>query len=153
MTKVRTCLWFVRDGHKAASFYASLIPDSRLETEVDPEAETSPMVVNLTIGGTPYMFLTAGQHYQLTPAVSIFVLTKDQAETDYLWAELTADGGEESRCGWLVDRFGVSWQIIPEALMRCTASPDREAAGRAFQAMMTMRKIDVAAIEAAFAGG
>jgi predicted 3-demethylubiquinone-9 3-methyltransferase (glyoxalase superfamily) len=98
------------------------------------------------------MILTGGPHYKLTPAASISVLTKDQAETDKLWAALLDGGGQESMCGWLEDRFGVSWQIVPEVLPKLINDANRAAGMRAQQAMMTMRKIDIAGIEAAFAG-
>ncbi len=154
--KVRTCLWFTQGGQKAAEFYVSLLPDSRIDS-VTPtgnpdDAASDPMVVEFTLAGAPMMILTAGPHYKLTPAVSISVPTENQAETDRLWAALTAKGGEESRCGWLTDRFGVSWQIVPRRMMELFASDDRAAAGRAQSAMLTMGKIDIAAIEAAFAG-
>ena len=150
-TKVRTCLWFERDGHRAAARYVSLLPDSRLETEeVDLTADAAPLVVEFILAGTPYMILTGGPYQRLTPAASISVSTEDQEETDRLWTALLADGGVESRCGWLVDRWGLSWQIVPKVLPRLLSSPDREAAGRAFAAMMTMVKLDVAALEAAF---
>lgn len=91
------------------------------------------------------MILTGGPHYKLSPAASISVLTKDQEETDHLWSSLIADGGAESRCGWLVDRFGVSWQIVPEVLPQLFGAEDRAAASRAQAAMMQMGKIDIAA--------
>lgn len=148
--KVRTCLWFDGRGREAAEFYVSLLPDSAIETPCRP-APDPPLVVEFTLAGAPYMILDGGPLYRHTPAASISVLTKDQEETDRLWAALTADGGQESRCGWLVDRFGVSWQIVPEALVRMLNADDREAAGRAQSAMMEMRKLDVATLEAAFA--
>lgn len=151
-TRVRTCLWFERDGHRAAAFYVSLLPDSHLETEVDLDAPEAPLVVEFDLAGTPYSILTAGPHFKPSPAASIFVSTPDQAETDRLWAALTANGGSESRCGWLVDRWGVSWQIVPRALPRLLGSADRAAAERVRAAMMTMAKIDVAALEAAHRG-
>lgn len=150
--KVRTCLWFEAGGAKAAEFYVTLLPDSRIDAVFPHGNEADPMVVEFTLGGCPMMILTAGPHYKLTPAASISVLTKDQAETDKLWNALLADGGEESMCGWLTDRFGVSWQICPEALPRLMHMPDRAAATRVREAMFTMRKIDIAALEAAFAG-
>lgn len=154
--KVRTCLWFTQGGHKAAQFYVSLLPDSRIDsvtaTGNPDDTAADPMVVEFTLAGAPMMILTAGPHYKLTPAVSISVLTDSQAETDRLWAALTADGGEESRCGWLTDRFGVSWQIVPRRMMELFSSDDTAAAARAQGAMLTMGKIDIAAIEAAFAG-
>jgi len=110
------------------------------------------MLVEFTLHGAPMMILTAGPHYKLSPAASISVLTKDQHETDHLWTSLIANGGAESRCGWLTDRWGVSWQIVPEALPRLLGAPDREAASRAHAAMMEMTKIDIAALEVAFRG-
>lgn len=150
--KVRTCLWFESRGEEAAHFYVSLLPDSFIETVSRPDPDGPALVVELTLSGAPYMLLNGGPHYQLNPAASIAVRTGDQQETDQLWNALIADGGEESQCGWLVDRFGVSWQIVPEALMRMLDSEDRAAAGRASEAMMTMNKIDIAGIARAFAG-
>ena len=145
--KVRTCLWFESRGAEAASFYVSLLPDSSVETE-----DGSAPVIAFTLAGAPYMILEGGPLYPQTPAASIMVSTRDQDETDRLWSALTADGGQEGRCGWLVDRYGVSWQIVPEALERMLAAEDRAAAGRAQEAMMGMSKIDIAALETAFAG-
>ena len=150
--KVRTCLWFDGDGEQAAEFYVSLLPDSAIEVASRPHADKPAMIVELSLAGTPYMFLNGGPRYKLSPAASIAVRTADQAETDRLWNALVADGGEESRCGWLIDRFGVSWQIVPEALPRLMGTDDREAADRAMQAMLTMNKIDIAGLEAAFRG-
>lgn len=147
-SKVRTCLWFEKDGLAAARFYTELIPNSALET--DASGETEPMVVAFSLGGVPYQILNGGPHYRPTPAASIVVTTRDQAETDHLWSALTAKGGESGRCGWLTDRWGVSWQIVPEALPGLLGAPDRAAAGRAQAAMMQMGKIDIAALEAAF---
>lgn len=107
------------------------------------------MIVEFTLHGAPMMILTAGPHYKLSPAASIAVLTEDQDETDRLWARLIGDGGTESMCGWLTDRYGVSWQIAPLALPRLLGHPDRAAAARAQAAMMGMKKIDIAALEAA----
>ncbi len=149
-SKVRTCLWFERGGLTAAKFYVSLLPNSAIDAVYEHGNPADPMVVEFTLHGAPMMILTAGPHYKLNPAASISVLTADQAETDRLWSALIADGGSESMCGWLVDRFGVSWQIVPEALPRLLGASDRKAAGRAQAAMMAMKKIDVAALEAAF---
>ena len=151
--KVRTCLWFDGDGEEAARFYVSLLPDSRIENIVAGGDGQPPIVVEFELAGAPYMVLNGGPHYKLTPAASISVLTRDQDETDRLWSTLTADGGEESRCGWLIDRYGLSWQIVPEALPRALSSTDRAAARRVREAMMTMSKIDIAAIEVALAEG
>ena len=150
--KVRTCLWFDGRGEEAAELYTSLLPGSAIETVSRPEPTQPALVVELSLAGTPYMFLNGGPRYKLSPAASIVVRTADQAETDRLWNALLADGGEESKCGWLTDRFGVSWQIVPDALLRMMGAEDREAASRATQAMLQMRKIDIAALEAAFNG-
>ena len=150
--KVRTCLWFDSQGEDAAAFYVSLLPDSHIETVYRPDADGPALVVEFTLAGAPYMILNSGPHYKHTPAASISVLTEDQEETDRLWAALLADGGEESMCAWLVDRFGVSWQIVPEKLVELINADDKPAAARAREAMTTMRKIDIAALEAAFRG-
>lgn len=151
--KVRTCLWFDGEGEEAAEFYVSLLPGSAIETVSRPEPGKPALIVELTLAGTPYMFLNGGPQYKLSPATSIAVRTSDQVETDRLWTALLADGGEESQCAWLTDRFGVSWQIVPEALPRMLGDEDRDAAGRAMQAMLKMKKIDIAELEAAFRGG
>ncbi|MFD0979655.1 VOC family protein [Tropicimonas aquimaris] len=157
ISDLRTCLWFNGDGGAAAEFYVSLLPDSRIDHVGRRDSAAAPRVIRMTLGGVPYMILDvppAEGMPQVThgPAASISVLTGDQAETDRLWAALTAGGGAESVCGWLTDRFGVLWQIVPEALPRMLESEDRAAAGRAREAMMQMGKLDIAALEAAFAG-
>lgn len=150
--KVRTCLWFDGNGEEAARFYVTLLPGSAVENVVRPSADGPALVVEFTIAGAPYMVLNGGPQYKHSEAASISVLAKDQTEIDRLWDALVAGGGAEGRCGWLKDRFGVSWQIVPQALPLALMSPDREAAGRAMAAMMTMSKIDIAAIEKAFRG-
>jgi predicted 3-demethylubiquinone-9 3-methyltransferase (glyoxalase superfamily) len=148
--KVRTCLWFARRGIDAAEFYVGLLPDSRIDAVFDHGRPDDPMVVEFTLAGAPMMILTAGDMFRHSPAASISVLTKDQAETDRLWSALLAEGGKESMCGWLSDRFGVSWQIVPEILPRLFNDPDIAAASRARAAMMQMKKLDIAGLEAAF---
>jgi predicted 3-demethylubiquinone-9 3-methyltransferase (glyoxalase superfamily) len=150
--KVRTCLWFDGKGEEAARFYVTLIPNSRIDSTFHTDPKAPALLVDFTLGGTPFQALNGGPQYKLTEAASISVQTEDQAETDRLWNALVAGGGRESKCSWLVDRFGVSWQIVPKALMRCLLAPDAAASGRAMQAMMGMSKIDIAKIEAAFAG-
>ncbi|MGI9408852.1 MAG: VOC family protein [Hyphomicrobiaceae bacterium] len=150
-SKVRTCLWFEAGGQSAAEFYVSLLPDSEMDAVYPHGRLDDPMVVEFTLAGAPMMILTAGPHYRHSPAASISVLTKDQAETDALWSKLLDGGGEESMCGWLVDRYGVSWQIVPEALPRLLGHPDGEFTARVQAAMMHMKKIDIAALEAAAA--
>lgn len=150
--KVATCLWFDGTAEEAARFYTSLVPDSSV-TGVQRLAPDGPaLMVTFRLAGTPFQALNGGPHYTLSEAVSISVMTRDQPETDRLWNALIADGGHASRCAWLKDRFGLSWQIVPEALPRLIGSPDRPAAARAMQAMMAMGKIDIAALEAAFRG-
>ncbi len=151
-SKVRTCLWFTSGGVEAAKFYVSLLPDSAIDAVYEHGQPNDPMVVEFTLAGAPMMILTAGPHFKLSPAASISVLTKNQAETDRLWADLLAEGGEPSQCGWLVDRYGVSWQIVPERMVELFAAPDSAAASRVRAAMMTMSKIDIAALEAAAQG-
>ena len=148
--KVRVCLWFARRGIDAAEFYVRLLPDSRIDAVFDHGQPDDPLIVEFTLASAPMMILTGGDMFQHSPAASISVLTKDQAETDRLWSALLADGGKESMCGWLSDRFGVSWQIVPEILPRLLNDPDTAAASRARTAMMQMKKIDIAALEAAF---
>ncbi|GAB4393464.1 MAG: VOC family protein [Kiloniellaceae bacterium] len=148
--KLRTCLGFNGNGHEAAEFYVSLLPDSFIESAFTPQENAPPLVIEFTLAGAPYMILNAGPKFVPSPAASISVLTKDQAETDRLWEALTADGGEEGHCAWLTDRYGVFWQIVPEILPTLFSADDKAAAGRAFQAMMQMRKIDIAAVQAAF---
>lgn len=145
---VTTCLWFENAGMDAARFYVALIPDSRLLTKA--EGGDSPMIVDFVLAGVPYRILNGGPHFKLNPACSIVVTTQSQAETDRLWNALCAEGGAESRCGWLSDRWGVSWQIVPQALFTLIGAADRAAAGRAQAAMLGMGKIDIAAMQAAF---
>lgn len=150
-SSIRTCLWF-RDGRgrEAAEFYCSLIPGSRVERTFSGDAGNGPFsVIDFSLGGVPYQILDAGPHFTLTEAVSISVETADQAETDRLWTALTADGGEESICGWLKDRYGVSWQIFPRRLTELTMNADKNVSAKAMAAMMKQKKIDIAAIEAA----
>ena len=150
---IRTCLWFHDGrGREAAAFYCTLIPGSRVEATFDIAGDGTSWLIDFTLGGAPYQILDAGPMFTLTEAVSISVETDDQAETDRLWAALTANGGEESHCGWLKDRYGLSWQIVPVQLTQAMKDPDRAKAKRVFEAMMQMDKIDIAAIEKARRG-
>lgn len=148
----KICLWFYTQGEEAARFYVSLLPESRIDRVMRSEADPHASVVEFTLGGIGYVALNAGPHLRLTEAVPISVLARDQAEIDRLWAALVADGGEGARCGWLRDRFGLSWQILPTALPQLLAQADRDAAGRVAQALMEMGKVEIADLEAAFAG-
>ena len=150
-SKVRTCLWFASGGLAAARRYVSLVPGSEIEAIHPHGNEDDPMVVEFTLAGAPMMMLTASGAPDPSAAASISVLTEDQAETDALWAAVT-DGGEEGRCGWATDRHGVSWQIVPKRMPELLGADDPDAARRAMEAMMTMRKIVIAGIERAAAG-
>ncbi|WP_432499197.1 VOC family protein [Kineococcus gypseus] len=141
------CLWFERDGLEAARYYVSLFPNSSI-TSVSPGPDGSPLVVGFSLDGREHLVLNGGPQHRLTPAFSIQVLCEDQAEVDRLWDAL-AEGGEEGRCGWLVDRWGLSWQVVPRRLVELQADPDPERAARAVRAMLGMRRLVVADLEAA----
>lgn len=159
MKKIVTCLWFDHgQARSAAEFYTSLFPDSHIERvnlapssypDGDPGNE---LTVEFTLRGQAYFGLNGGPAFSPSEAVSFQVLTDDQDETDRYWNAIVGNGGAESMCGWCKDRWGFSWQITPRALMAATTSADRAAAKRAMDAMMTMRRIDIAKINAAFAG-
>jgi predicted 3-demethylubiquinone-9 3-methyltransferase (glyoxalase superfamily) len=151
---IRTCLWF-RDGRglEAAAFYCSLLPGSRVEKTFSSDAGHGTFsVIDFSLGGVPYQILDAGPMFSLSEAVSISVETLDQAESDRLWFALIADGGSESHCGWLKDRYGVSWRIYPKRLTELTMSADKAVSAKAMAAMMKQMKIDIAEIEAAVSG-
>jgi predicted 3-demethylubiquinone-9 3-methyltransferase (glyoxalase superfamily) len=137
------CLWYDGKAEEAARFYTSLLPNSEVTS-------VSPVIVTFTLDGVPFQGLNGGPQFKPNEAASIIVTTKNQAETDRLWNALIADGGSEGRCAWLKDRFGVSWQIVPQILPKLLGSSDRAAANRALQAMLQMSKIDIAAMESAF---
>lgn len=150
-SSIRTCLWF-RDGRgrEAAEFYCGLIPGSRIEATYEIAGEDgASWLIDFTLGGVPYQILDAGPMFTLSEAASISVETDDQAETDRLWSALTTNGGEESHCGWLKDRYGLSWQVFPRRLTELTLKADRNVSAKAIAAMMKQKKIDIAEIEAA----
>ena len=149
----RTCLWFYNQAEEAARFYVSLVPDSRIESVAQAPGGLTASVVTFTLGGTGYLALDGGPHLRLTEAVPISVMARDQAELDRFWTALVADGGEGGRCGWLRDRFGLSWQILPVALPELRGRAAGVAGARVSQALMDMGRIDVAALQAAFDGG
>ncbi len=152
------CLWYDGTAADAANFYAKTFPDSsvgaihRAPGDYPAGKEGQVMVVEFTVAGIPCIGLNGGPQFKHSEAFSFQIATDDQAETDRLWDAIVDNGGEESQCGWCKDRWGISWQITPRALTDAMADPDRAAAGRAFEAMMTMRKIDIATIEAARRG-
>ncbi|HEY5799282.1 MAG TPA: VOC family protein [Burkholderiaceae bacterium] len=155
--KVTPFLWFDTQAGEAADFYASVFQGARaLDTARwgpgSPYPEGAVMSVTFELAGQEYIFFNGGSHFKLNEALSLFVSCEDQAEVDKYWDALTADGGQASQCGWLKDKFGVSWQIVPKAMMRLMADSDRARSGRAMQAMMTMTKLDVAALEKAANG-
>ncbi len=144
MRKITPFLWFDQNAQEAMNFYVSVFKNSRV-------ISSTPMSVHFELEGQEFFGLNGGPLYQFTEAVSLFVDCEDQNEVDDLWAKLTA-GGEESRCGWLKDKYGLSWQIIPRFLSDALADPDSAKAGRVMQAMLTMAKIDVAALKRAYQG-
>lgn len=157
--KLVTCLWFDRgQAREAAAFYAGLFPDSHVGAAQDSPADNPSMAaggeltVAFTVLGRRFLGLNGGPDFTPNEAVSFIVLTDNQAETDHYWNTIVGNGGQESDCGWCKDRWGFSWQITPRTLMAAIADPDRAAARRAMEAMMTMKKIDIAAIERARAG-
>ncbi|NUJ80659.1 VOC family protein [Methylocystis sp. FS] len=151
-SKVRTCIAFKDQAEEAARFYVSVIPNSAFESAFRREPDGPAVLVSFTLAGTPYQALNMGRETSHNEAFSISVTTKDQRETDEIWEKLLEGGGAEIQCSWLKDRYGICWQIVPEALPRMFMDDDRAAAGRAFQAMLGMVKIDIAALEAAFRG-
>ena len=156
MVNVKPCLWFNQTAKEAVDFYVSVFPDASIgEISYYPEGGFQPAGTVLTIefklGGEELTALNAGPEFQFNEAISMQVFCKDQAEIDYYWNALT-DGGEESVCGWLKDRYGLSWQVVPEGMNAFFTDNDPNAVARAWAAMMEMRKIDLAALEAAAAG-
>lgn len=160
MTKAKNtiCLWFNDDAEGAARFYANTFPDSSVDAvhrapgDYPDGKQGDVLTVQFTVMGIPCIGLNGGPNFPQSEAFSFQVATEDQAETDRYWDAIVGNGGQESDCGWCKDKWGVSWQITPEILTDALAHPDPEAAQRAFAAMMTMRKIDVATIEAALQG-
>lgn len=157
-SKNTICLWYDGDALDAATFYAKTFPDSavgavfRAPGDYPDGKQGDVLTVEFTVAGIPCVGLNGGPHFKHSEAFSFQIATDDQAETDRLWNAIVSHGGQESACGWCKDRWGLCWQITPRALLAAITYPDRAAAKRAFDAMMTMGKIDIAAIEAARAG-
>jgi predicted 3-demethylubiquinone-9 3-methyltransferase (glyoxalase superfamily) len=153
--RITPCLWFETEALEAAEFYASVFPNSAVVSVLKAPADTpgpkagSVLLVQFNLAGQEYQALNGGRHEAFNDAVSLSVSCEDQAEVDRLWSSLTADGGRPVACGWLKDKYGLSWQIVPRRLPELLADPDPNRAKRALEAMMTMVKIDVAALEAA----
>jgi predicted 3-demethylubiquinone-9 3-methyltransferase (glyoxalase superfamily) len=158
IAKNTICLWYEDGAEDAARFYARTFPDSsvgavhRAPADYPSGKEGNVLTVEFTVLGVACLGLNGGPAFKHSEAFSFQVATEDQAETDRYWNAIVGNGGQESECGWCKDKWGISWQITPVALTKAYTSPDRLAAKRAFDAMMTMRKIDIAAIVAAFRG-
>jgi predicted 3-demethylubiquinone-9 3-methyltransferase (glyoxalase superfamily) len=156
MQKITPCLWFDTEGEEAARFYTSLFPNSRIVHvarygEAGPRPEGTVMTVLFELDGQRFLALNGGPEYTFGEAISFQVDCRSQDEVDSYWSAL-AEGGEEGPCGWLKDRFGVSWQIVPSVLPELLGDPDRERSQRVMRAMLEMRKIDIAELERAAAG-
>jgi predicted 3-demethylubiquinone-9 3-methyltransferase (glyoxalase superfamily) len=158
MSKIVPCLWFKNEAEEAAKFYVSLLPDSRIET-VQRNVIDSPsgpagsvLVVDFTLAGQRFMALNGGIAMEYTHAVSFKIGCKDQVEVDRLWDALCADGGAPVQCGWLKDRYGVSWQIVPDVMPKYLGGTNREGAQRAMAAMMNMVKLDIEGLRRAYEG-
>jgi len=158
MPRIVPNLWFDGNAEEAARFYVSLLPGSSVDA-VHRAAADNPsthegdvLLVDFTVAGQRFTGINGGPGFPFTEAVSFLIECGDQAEVDRLWSALTADGGEPSQCGWLKDRFGLSWQIVPRALAELMASPDRDASRRAMEALLGMGRIDVAELRRAFEG-
>jgi predicted 3-demethylubiquinone-9 3-methyltransferase (glyoxalase superfamily) len=158
MSKISPCLWFSGEAEEAAKFYVSLLPDSRIEkiqrNPIDGPAGKADtvLVVDFTLAGQRFMALNGGMKMEYTHAVSFMIDCTDQAEVDRLWDALLANGGVANQCGWLKDRYGVFWQIVPTALMTYIGGSDSAGAQRAMQAMLGMVKLDIEGLKRAYEG-
>lgn len=153
MQKITTFLWFNDKAEEAANFYVSLFQNSKIDSvsrygDAGPGAKGSVMTVSFQLEGQKFIALNGGPHFSFTPAISLFVNCESQQEVDGLWDKLS-EGGRKERCGWLQDRYGLSWQIIPVALLELMSDPDKQKAGRVMKAMLGMDKIDVEKLEQA----
>jgi len=152
-----TCLWFDTEGEAAANYYASIFADSKISriarySEAGPGPAGSVMTVEFELNGQKFLALNGGPQYTFSAAVSFVISCADQDEVDYYWSRL-AEGGQEVACGWVRDKYGVSWQVVPTVLLDMITDPDPEKARRAAAAMLTMTKLDIAALQQAYAGG
>jgi predicted 3-demethylubiquinone-9 3-methyltransferase (glyoxalase superfamily) len=142
MQTITPFLWFNNNAEDAMNFYVSIFKDAQV-------LNVSPMMVSFRLNGQEFIGLNGGPEFKFTEAISLFVNCETQAEVDELWSKLTADGGEESQCGWLKDKFGLSWQIVPNILGELLGDSNREKADRVMQAMLQMKKLDIAALKRA----
>lgn len=158
MTSLTPCLWFAHEAEEAARFYVSLLPDSRIDAVQKSPSDTPAggaggvLMVSFTLAGRPWLALNGGMTIEPSLAVSLSVSCPDQETVDRLWERLGADGGTPQKCGWIRDRFGKHWQIVPAAMAELLSSPDREKAGRVMRAMLGMTKLDIAALRRAGEG-
>jgi len=158
MSKIAPCLWFESEAEEAANFYVARVPDSRIDRvqknimDIPAGKAGSVLIVEFTLAGQRFQALNGGTRFEYTHAISFSIDCADQAEVDQLW-EALSDGGSVEQCGWLKDRYGVSWQIVPTILPKMLGDPDVKKAQRAMQAMMGMVKLDIAALQKAYAGG
>jgi predicted 3-demethylubiquinone-9 3-methyltransferase (glyoxalase superfamily) len=158
MAKITPCLWFDGVAEEAANFYVSLLPDSHIDSASRAPADNpstpagAVLVVNFTLAGQQFTSINGGPEFLFTEAISFVIDCRDQEEVDRLWDALTADGGAPGQCGWLKDRYGMSWQIVPRQLGEMLGDPDRERARRAMEAMLRMTRIDIAELRRAFDG-
>jgi predicted 3-demethylubiquinone-9 3-methyltransferase (glyoxalase superfamily) len=158
MSKISPCLWFNGEAEEAAKFYVSLLPDSRINQIQRNLADGlagkagEVLVVDFTLAGQNYMALNGGMRFEYTPAISFKIDCADQAEVDRLWDALSSNGGATQQCGWVRDRYGVSWQIVPSVLPQLLGGSNSAGAKRAMQAMLGMTKLDIAALRRAYEG-
>lgn len=158
MSKIAPCLWFNGEAEEAAKFYVSLLPDSRIDRVQRNPLDTpagkagTVLVVQFTLAGQEYMALNGGMRFEYTPAISFKIDCADQAEVDRLWDALSSDGGASGQCGWVQDRYGVSWQIVPSVMLEWLGGPDPAGAQRAMAAMMGMTKLEIAELRRAYQG-
>lgn len=155
MQKITPFLWFDKEARQAARFYTSIFKNSKIKgTDVFSDTPSGAVdVVAIELMGQEFVLMSAGPQFKFNEAISFVVNCETQEEVDYYWEKLIADGGQESLCGWLKDKFGLSWQVVPTLLGRLLQDKDAEKAGRAMQAMLQMKKIDIAALQKAHAGG
>ena len=152
--KITPFLWFDKEAGEAAALYTSLFPNSKMLSQ-ESYSDTPSGTVDIyaiELSGQQLSLMNAGPHFKFNEAISFVIDCKDQEEVDYYWDNLTADGGEESMCGWLKDKFGVSWQVVPRRYNELASDDDKEKAGRVMQAMLKMKKLDIAELEKAYDG-
>ncbi len=157
MDKLTPCLWFDNNAETAVNFYISVFANSRIISIMrwppgGPAPEGTVLVIYFELEGQSFMAMNGGPHFKFTEAISLSIACETQAEVDVLWTKLTADGGQDSECSWVKDKFGLSWQIAPKVLAELLQDPDRQKAGRVMAAMMTMKKINIDKIKEAAQG-